>query len=228
MKNIRQASKHEFVPLGLIFAVVYNRVYKVVSSAVYKMANRSLLSGTKGFRNMRKLLGYSTKPLLIGLLCVGLLACGEENISDLNEYVQEVKSRKKGRVPELPEVKSYETFAYNQTNLRNPFQPQRASRKARGRNAGGPTPNLKRKREVLEQYPLDTLTMVGSLEQSGERWALIKTQDGTIFRVKRGSYMGQDNGRITNILDSQIELKEIVPDGLGGWIKRKSTLGVNE
>jgi len=212
MKYGKQFIRHDLAFLGLKFA----------------NAHRSLLSETKGFRNMTKLLGYSTKLFLIGVLCVGLLACGEENISDLDEYVQQVKARKKGKVPALPDVKTYDTFNYVQTNLRNPFQPQRASGKSKGRRVGGPTPNLKRKREALEQYPLDTLHMVGSLEQGGARWALIKTQDGTIFRVKRGSYMGQDNGQITKITDAQVELKEIVPDGLGGWIKRKSILGVNE
>jgi len=213
MKNDKPFIKHDFASLGLKFAD----------------AHRSLLSGTKEFRNMTNLLGYGTKLFLISVLCVGLLACGEENISDLDEYVQKVKTRKKGKVPALPDVKSYETFNYVQTNLRDPFQPQRAKGGDGGkRNPNGPRPNLKRKREALEQHPLDTLHMVGSLEQGGERWALIKTQDGTIFRVKRGSYMGQDNGRITKITDAQVELKEIVPDGLGGWIKRKSTLGVNE
>jgi len=211
MRNGKYEIKTDFASLGLIFA----------------MNARSLLSGSKGFLTMTKLLSSGTKLCLIAVLSVGLLACGEENISDLDEYVQKVKLRKKGRVPALPEVKSYDSFTYNQTNLRNPFQPQRATRKARGRSSG-PTPDLKRSREALEQYPLDTLHMVGSLEQSGERWALIRTQDGTIFRVKRGSYLGQDNGRITKITDAQVELKEIVPDGLGGWIKRKSTLGVNE
>jgi len=212
MNNSKQYFNYEFAPLGLKFAEV----------------RRSLLYGTKGFRNMIKLLEYSTKLFLISVLCVGLLACGEENISDLDEYVQKVKLRKKGKVPELPPITSYETFSYVSTDLRNPFQPQLASRKTKGRRAGGPTPNLNRKREALEQYPLDTLHMVGSLKQGKDTWALIKTQDGTIFRVKRGSYIGQDNGRITKITDAQVELKEIVPDGLGGWIKRKSTLGVNE
>jgi len=212
MKNRKNVGSTDFAVLGLIFATAIGKGH---------------LSGKNGFRNMTRLLSKSTKLCLIAMLSVGLLACGEENISDLDAYVQKVKLRKKSRVPALPEVKSYATFTYNQANLRNPFQPQRSTRKARARSSG-PTPDLKRSREALEQYPLDTLHMVGSLEQSGARWALIKTQDGTIFRVKRGSYMGQDNGRITKVTDTRVELKEIVPDGLGGWIKRKSTLGVNE
>ena len=165
---------------------------------------------------------------LVGVLCVGLLACGEENISDLDDYINSVKKREKSSVPPLPEVKEFETYSYVQTKLRDPFERQLSSGdSSSSRRASGIRPDLKRKLEVLEQFPLDTLSMVGSLEQSGERWALIKGQDGTIYRAKKGNYLGQDNGQILSISDTQVELLEIVPDGLGGWVKRKSTLSAN-
>jgi type IV pilus assembly protein PilP len=159
------------------------------------------------------------------VLSLGLLACGGENVSDLQTYVQDVKTRKKGRVEPLPEVKTYAAYSYDESKLRDPFTPvQRKVSRLRSNN--GLQPNFKREREVLEQFPLDTLKMVGSLEQNGERWALIKSQDGTLYRAKRGRYMGQDNGKILQITESKIVLQEIVPDGLGGWVKREATLSV--
>lgn len=171
-------------------------------------------------------------PMVNTLVCIMLLttlvACSSEEMDDLRDYVQDVKARKKGNIPPLPAVETYETYAYNEVDLRNPFVATKSERTARGPSNNGVSPNLKREREVLEQFPLDTLKMVGILEQTGERWALIKAQDGTLYRIKKGSYVGQDNGRITRISETSIELTEIVPDGLGGWVKRQSTLSATE
>jgi len=89
-------------------------------------------------------------------------------------------------------------------------------------------PDLNRPREPLEEYPLDSLRMVGILELKGTRWALIKTPDETIHRVRVGNYMGQNHGRITRITETQVDLIEIVPDGLGGWMERKAQVALVE
>ena len=162
------------------------------------------------------------------LLSLALTACGGGNTDDLRSYVKDVKARHKGHIPPLPEVKSYETYTYNEKELRDPFQPTSKVRPTQVTTNNGIAPDLKRERQVLEQFPLDTLKMMGMLEQNGERWALIKSEDGTLYRTKKGRYIGQNNGRITRITDSAIELTEIVPDGLGGWVKRQSTLSVTQ
>ena len=206
MRNSMQPQSNKISRIGLVFAT----------------------SRVSGNRQFGALLTQCFQLCLIGVLCVGLLACGEENISDLDDYVRTVKKREKSSVPPLPEVKEFETYSYVQTKLRDPFERQLSpSGSTTSARNSGLRPDLKRKREVLEQFPLDTLSMVGSLEQGGARWALIKAQDGTIYRAKKGSYIGQDNGQILSISDSQVELQEIVPDGLGGWVKRKSTLSAN-
>ena len=166
---------------------------------------------------------------IVGLTVVALLltACNQDQ-DDLSRYIADVKARKKGRIPPLPEAETYETYAYNEIDLRNPFIATKSKRAARTGSNNGISPNLRREREVLEQFPLDTLKMVGMLEQSGERWALLKGQDGTLYRTKKGRYIGEDNGRITRITENAVELTEIVPDGLGGWIKRQSTLSATE
>lgn len=163
---------------------------------------------------------------IVLVLIMALSACGEPNVSDLQQFVNDTKARQKGTIPALPKASSYETYSYDETKLRDPFTRTAPPRVAT--QYTGISPNFKRKREILEQFPLDTLTMVGSLEQSGKRWALIKAGDGTLYRMKRGNYIGQDNGRILSVSENRLELQEIVSDGLGGWIKRKSSLSVSE
>jgi type IV pilus assembly protein PilP len=168
----------------------------------------------------------TTVKFFIILLCVGLIAgCSGENLSDLHQYVKDVKAKQKSRIEPLPEIVEYPTYAYTESELRDPFIPPAPKRIASS------NPNLRPDHhtpDVLEQFPLDTLQMVGSLEQSGQRWALIKAQDGTLYRTTRGRYMGQDNGKIINITESQVVLQEIVPDGLGGWVKREAVISVSE
>jgi type IV pilus assembly protein PilP len=92
----------------------------------------------------------------------------------------------------------------------------------------GLKPDMKRQRDVLEQYAIGSLKMMGSLEKNGNRWALIRASDGTLYRITSGRHIGKNNGKVVSITESQLELKEIVPDGLGGWIERMTTLAVSE
>lgn len=166
--------------------------------------------------------------ILVALSVTGLVGCGGEEAEDLQAYVQSVKDRQKSNIPALPEPQEYETFSYDQTLLRNPFEPPKDAKEKVRRTNSGLQPNLKRDREILEQYSIGSLRMVGSIERGGRRWALIIAPDGTLHRTTTGRHMGQDNGKITKVTDSLVELKEIVPDGLGGWIERKTTLSVSE
>jgi type IV pilus assembly protein PilP len=177
------------------------------------------------FPGMIKSLPEAKYWLLYSGLIFGLAACSNANVSDLEQYVAEQKKVRKGRVPPLPVASEYKTYAYDSKTLRDPFARTRPRTQAKGKSSGI-QPNHKRKHEVLEQFALDTLSMVGSLEQGGERWALIKSNDGTLYRLKRGNYLGHDNGRITKVRENKIDLLEIVADGLGGWVKRKSVLNV--
>lgn len=168
----------------------------------------------------------SAKIVLALILVLSCVSCGGGDVSDLHDYVGQIKSKKVGGIPPLPQVKDYKTYAYADENLRDPFQASISRKVVKSTNQY--QPNLRRQREVLEQFPLDTLKMVGSLEQNGERWALIKAQDGTLYRTKRGKYMGQDHGKIIRITETEITLQETVPDGLGGWVRRQATLSVSE
>jgi type IV pilus assembly protein PilP len=158
------------------------------------------------------------------LLAAGLTACSSAD-DELSRFIEETKKEPGGRVEPLPEVKPYETFIYSAQTMRSPFQPG-----VPGGPGGGPgvRPDSKRNREFLEQFSLDTLTMVGTLKLGGQNYALVQTKDKLVHRVVAGNYLGQADGKITEITPSKISLIEIVPDGLGGYIERPAALGLNE
>ncbi len=176
-------------------------------------------------RRMRPLKGIA----IIVLAVSALAGCTSHDQSDLRAYVNEVKARKAGRIAPLPEVRSYESYTYNQEQLRDPFRlgKEEASVHSAG-EAGGPQPDLTRNKEPLEAFPLDSLHYVGHLEQGGKIWAIITAPDGFVYRVQEGNYIGQNLGRITGITESDMQIKEIVPNGLGGWVERDATLSLSE
>ena len=163
----------------------------------------------------------------IAALAMGLVACGGAPDADLRQYVSDTKALKKSHIPPLPEPQKFEIYAYNDESLRDPFIPTRAINIASDSDSG-PRPDTTREKDVLEEFPLGSLKMMGSLEKNGKRWALLKAPDGTLHRTTKGRHMGQNNGKILKITESELELKEIIPDGLGGWIERLSTLTASE
>ena len=172
--------------------------------------------------------------LMVAALAVTLAGCAGDNLGDLRDYVKDVKSRKKARIKPLPELKPHETFFYEAANRRDPFkesltaQPEALAKAAANGNAKGLHPDSNRRKEALEEFPLDTLRMVGSLEQKKAIWAIVKAGDGTIHRIKTGNYAGQNHGKITQVSEEEIKLLEIAPDGLGGWIEREASLALSE
>lgn len=168
------------------------------------------------------------RALLIGWAVLGLSACGGDETVDLRTYVQQVKARQKGRIPPLPKPQEFEKFIYNDNVLRDPFIPTAVIEAAEKTPDNGLKPDKSRERDVLEQFALGSMKMMGSLEKNGRRWALIRAADGTLYRTTIGRHMGQNDGEITKISETELELREIVPDGLGGYVERFTTLAVSE
>jgi type IV pilus assembly protein PilP len=165
-----------------------------------------------------------SRPILIAALtCLGLASCGGEQYSDLKQFVKDSDNLPHSPIPSLPDVKPYEPFAYAAYDLVDPFKPRKIEppRKAA---SGGLQPDLTRRREPLESYPLENLRMVGTLQQHKTNYALVKGPDNNLFRVKPGNYIGQNFGLITAISESTIKLKEIVQNVTGDWAERESTL----
>lgn len=164
-------------------------------------------------------------------LSLFLAACTNDKFEDLNEYVKEVQARPGVPIAPLPEIKPYERFVYRDENLRDPFRPAAKAPAPSTSSSGSKSklrPNIDRNREALEQYSLDTLKMVGSLNKDKDKWAIIKTSDGLIYRVKAGNHIGKNFGEITRITDKQIDITEIISDGLGSWIERQATLKISQ
>ena len=160
-------------------------------------------------------------------MMLGLAACGGD-MDDLDQYVNEVKARPGGRIEPLPEITPYEIFTYvaDAQGLRSPFVPD--TPQATGPATGGARPDPDRSREYLESFPLDTLSMVGTLYIGETMYGLVQTADGLIHRVVPGNYMGQNDGRITVISESEITLVEIISDGIGGYIERDAAVGLSD
>ncbi|MDP9013078.1 MAG: pilus assembly protein PilP [Pseudomonadota bacterium] len=155
----------------------------------------------------------------------GLLLAGcSGGQSDLQKWIEDTKKKPGGRIQALPEVKPYETFVYGASAMRSPFQPQGPG--ALGGGAAGVRPSSRRNREFLEGFSLDTLKMVGTFKVRGNFYGLVQSKDGLVHKVQPGNYLGQNDGKVTDISVSKISLVEIIPDGLGGYIERPASLAL--
>jgi type IV pilus assembly protein PilP len=164
-----------------------------------------------------------TRALLLVSL-VGLGACSN-NLDELKQKVAEIKARPGERIEPLPEIKPYEAFKYDASGERSPFIP---SSSAKSNLATSARPDIKRPREFLEQFPLDTLQMVGTLQLQGKTFALLQGKDGLVHRVQVGNFIGQADGRVTSISNNKVSVLELVADGLGGYIERPAALSLKE
>jgi type IV pilus assembly protein PilP len=170
----------------------------------------------------------STRSLHVMLVSLTLAACGSYDMTDLEKYAQQVKEREPGPIEPLPEIKRVETFVYAPESTRDPFVLDAQSAEVSVSPGSGISPDPLRRKEELEQFPLDSLVMVGTLEQRGTVWALVKTPEKSLLHVRVGNYMGMNNGQITHIGDEAIELTEIVPDGGGGWRERQASIALTQ
>jgi type IV pilus assembly protein PilP len=165
---------------------------------------------------------------LTSLSLVALLAgCGAGEFQDLKEFVEKSEQGMRGRVEPLPQVLAYEPMAYEAFDLPDPFAPRKID-PDKTAASGGLAPDINRSKEPLEAYPLESLSMVGTLERGRQRWALVKTPENTLYRVHNGNYLGQNFGVVAMITDTSITLKELIQDTNGSWSERTSALQLVE
>ena len=165
--------------------------------------------------------------LALFVTAVALAGCSEEPHGDLRDFVRESENLPHGRIPPLPQVQPYEPYTYSAFDLIDPFKPRKVEA-PRGAGGGGVAPDLNRPREPLEAYPLESLRMVGTLEQKKQMYALVRATDNTLYRVRNGNYLGQNFGRIVGISEAAIKIREIVQDGDGNWEEKDQTLMLQE
>ncbi len=166
------------------------------------------------------------KVTVAAVALAGLTACGAD-MDDLDTYINEIKAKPGGRIEPLPEITPYESFTYiaDVDGVRSPFRPDTPQAAS---STSGIMIDTSRVKEHLETFPLDTLRMVGTLNMNETAYGLVQTSDGLIHRVIPGNYMGQNDGRITEISDSEIKLVEIISDGIGGYVERDAAVGLTD
>ena len=159
------------------------------------------------------------------LILLVVSGCSKE-INDLYTFIETTKASNVGSVKPLPQFKPYESFSYSATDLRDPFEADINLEEAANVASNSLHPESNRPRQPLEMFPLDTLAMVGIMEQSNNTWGLIKDPQNVVHRVQLGNYMGQSDGRIVAISETDIHLVEIIPDGIGGYIEREASIAI--
>lgn len=159
-----------------------------------------------------------------------LSACGDGGVQELRQWMDEVRRQTPVTVQKIPEPKKFTPFVYAAKDQPDPYSPAKLSvalAKLQANAHGGLKPDLDRRKEPLESYPLDTIRMVGTLQKPGLNYALLQV-DKSVFQAKVGSYVGENFGMITRITEAEVELKEIVRDASGEWVERQAKLELQE
>jgi type IV pilus assembly protein PilP len=160
---------------------------------------------------------------LISMMTVALLAgCGGQSHQDLRNWMAEQGKGVRGKLDPLPQIKPYEPFAYADFDLPDPFKPRKIEPVKGTETTSKLAPDLNRRKEPLEAYPLEGLSMVGTLEKGKTRYALVKTPERDIYQVRQGNHMGQYFGVVVCITDTDFKLKDLLQDGDGDWSVRSS------
>ena len=177
---------------------------------------------------------HFSRALLVVAIGGLLTACGDNTHQDLIEFVDNTKqqAQRTSSVEPLPDIKPYETYLYKVGDKRDPFTPTLVIDETTETATGdGIHPDPNRRKEALESYPLDSLRMVGTLQRGEQLWAIIKVindPDSGIHRIVTGNYIGQNHGQIVRISEEQVELVEIIPNGLGGWRESETSIALSE
>nr|WP_157515143.1 pilus assembly protein PilP [Luteimonas abyssi] len=160
---------------------------------------------------------------------IALAGCGRDVTSspggapNLEEWVADVQARPAPPLDPLPVMQQFETFEYAAQGLRDPFSDAFADA-----GGSGPRPDSNRRRQPLEEFPLDSINMVGTIGQGSGVVALLMAPDRVTHRVRPGDYVGQSDGRVTSVDEGRVELVELVPDGAGGWLERPASIALND
>lgn len=166
-------------------------------------------------------------------LSVLLVACADGTHQELQKWMVEKRAQTRPQVTPISEPKKYVPQDYSQANAADPFNIQKlllAFKADSGQTVVSNkliAPELARRKEPLEAFPLDAMVMVGSLNRDGKHVALVRV-DRLLYQVQTGNYLGQNYGRVSKITETEVALREIVQDSTGDWIERTATLQLQE
>jgi len=167
---------------------------------------------------------------MLFVMAASLSGCGDSGLQEVKQWMAEEKSKAHVTIPKLAEPKKFVPFAYDQKDATDPFNQIKltvALAKLQGTKHSVMEPDRNRRHELLESYPLDAIVMVGSLKKAGTLYGIVRV-DKAVFHVKVGNYLGQNEGEIKAITESQISIAERVQDATDEWVERKTTLELQE
>lgn len=167
--------------------------------------------------------------LILVILSMTLLLSGcKDPNQDARNFINSVKQEPAQQLPPLPEIREYHTLTYSVPNNRDPFQITSEYLQATTQTSlvQQPRPDATRTRELLENYSLDSITMVGTIKKGANFWGIIKDKNGFLHRVQVGNYLGENSGKIEQITEKNMIVTELLTDGKGGWVNRQTTINL--
>lgn len=170
---------------------------------------------------------------LLLLIASTLSGCSGSSQDELRQWLVDERNQSKPKVAPIPAPKQFKPEAYSSAGEMEPFSNQKLTQALKrdsaqvASNAGLVAPELARRKEPLESFPIDAMALVGSIAKEGQPIALIRV-DGLLYQVKLGNYLGQNYGKVAKITETEVTLREIVQDAVGEWIERTATLQLQE
>jgi type IV pilus assembly protein PilP len=175
------------------------------------------------------MMAHITRLLLLGA-AFALAGCSDSDVKEVRSWMAQVKKETKVSVTPLSEPKTFIPYAYSLRDEIDPFNQNKLlaelARQA-AKTDNRLKPDMERRKELLEAFPLDTMTMVGLVQKSGINYALVQI-DRNVYQVKNGQRLGQNYGIVTAVSDTAINIKEVVQDAGGEWVERMSKLELQE
>ena len=180
-----------------------------------------------------KFSNHLISALMLVMAVIGLAGCSGDDQQNIRQWMQEQRNATKPSVPPIPEPKKFTPAPYQNDVSIEPFSNQKLAQALKREasqataNAALVAPELNRRKEVLEGYPLDAISMVGTMLPKGVPVALVKV-DKLLYQVRVGNYLGQNYGKVTKVTETEMVLREIVQDAAGEWIERQASLQLQE
>ena len=172
---------------------------------------------------------------ILAILCATTLltACGSSGDDNIRQWMVEEHNQTRPKVEPISAPKQFKPEAYTNAAVTEPFSKEKLTQALKrdsnqvAANGALVAPELARRKEPLESFPLDAMSVVGSIYKAGQPVVLVKV-DNLLYQVKLGAYLGQNYGRVTKISETEVTLREIVQDAVGEWIERVATLQLQE
>lgn len=170
------------------------------------------------------------KLIIVLFVPLVLQACKDATMGDLRNFVDTAYQDKKPEIEPLPEIRPYKGFEYSASQDQDPFNVENIVNSRSAALESGLSPDANRRKEALEQYPLDALKLVGTMSQGDKPWVIVQTSEGTAHRATIGNYMGQNDGKIKQIIvdEQRLVLAELVIDPKGVWVTREVEIIIDE